>query len=167
MFTADDKAEIDALYAEAWKGTDKAAIAAFSFRELVEDAVQAQRPWAQVLHDETFERGAAEMAKRYRRRVAAPLYTKKGSVSRIAGAKAATATGMTWVQLTIESMTHEQVQQQLLVQRRNRQGATKNIAALSPVAKLMARHPDADTVADALDAEGISLDELLVQAGAA
>ena len=159
---AEDQAEYHTTVEQVWIDSTSAAAAGAALRASLEDAVQAGRPWASAKLDEALVLGTIELAKRFQR--SQRIRTKRGRVAGAAGVTVVVDGQPSWEQIPLARLTPEQVRQAVQIREAQRDASTRNLWVLRTVGKLCARHPAAATVADALAAEDLTLDELLERA---
>jgi hypothetical protein len=159
MLSSDERAELDALLDAAWTGTNRAGIAAGQAKSMLNDAVQAHREWASVVLDEALYEGLVALVKRHQKKT---VVTRRGPVSVVVGALAPSDDrAATNVQLRLDLLTLDQVRHAIDVRGAQVQAATRSIWALRKLEALLLKHPSAAIVADALAAEGVTLEQFL------
>lgn len=156
MLSVNEQAELDAAMEAAWTGTTSASVAAGRLHEYLNDAVQAQRPWASIKLAEATDRGLVDLVKRYRKSRAVAV--KKGQTPAVVGVQLAAAE---WGQVALEQLTRDQVASVIASRRKQIAGLRRSISCMEALLRLLDEHPTAKTVGDALKRQRTTLSELM------
>lgn len=131
---------------------------------LLNDAVQAHRPWANDLEQQLLRSGIAKEIKRYqdRHRVGVAYHGRVVSMPRVQGVKARRDDGSTYeARALIEFQPWEQIAEKRLEAIRMRRTYTEKIAHYDRLLALRDLAPEAATPVEAATSLGIDLDEYL------
>ena len=159
----EERAEYDELLDEVCAKNDTTGTRAAALIDGLDDAVQAHRPWAlPVLKDLAYV-GAQRAVKRHARRRAPSAITKSGRDKVVmAGRKVTTETGgSAYQQEQLTLFTREDLQAMATRAGQQIKAERDNIEWAKALLALMDKHPSAATVADALRAEGTTIEAWL------
>ncbi len=140
--------------------------AAAKLLALLNDAVQAQRPWAKDRLNEAVLAGLSKTWRAHVQKQRPKLKTRYGNVKQVGGAKRRRVDGnVIHVQIPFDLMTFEELAQHRDMEARNRRALAENVKAQDRLLALHDKVPSAKTPAEAC--RKLGLDPADVMAGAA
>lgn len=162
-----DRDEYAAACAEAWDAGDSTRERGRAFRALVDDAVQAHRPWAMDLSRQFAERGAQTELNSWRkstRPLAAVAHDGRViSKTRVVGVHRQGEDGSRYTtQALFDLLTFAEIQDKVHEYRQQASAYRDNIAVATRLLKLRDLAPEAATPADAARVLGTTVDAWLM-----
>lgn len=162
-----DRDEYAAACAEAWDAGDSTRERGRHFRALVDDAVQAHRPWAMDLARQFAERGAQSELNSWRkstRPLAAVAHDGRLiSKTRVVGVPRLGPDGEVYItQALFDLMTFDEIVQKIREYERQSFAYRDNIQVAKRLLELQTAAPDALTPADAAARLGTTVDAWLM-----
>lgn len=159
-----EKEEYDVLLQRVIEEADSTHERVDLMERLVTDAIQAHRWWASDCERDARRTGFAAQIKSYLKRSRVLFANREAMVDkpRVVGFKRANAEGVVYdVQALLETATFDELRDKRREAIRSIKSYSDSIALLDRLLFLAELHPDAATVAEALEVHGMSLDEYL------
>lgn len=156
MLTNEERVEYEQMLTDAWGNSTRAVTVAGELETMLSDAVQAGRPWAEHVLADALAAGLQKFAKDWLKQQR-KADTKKGPVSLTAGVVA----DGNYVQLELVDCNLAQLKEKLHERTSQLKAASRNAKVLRALIDVYDRHPKAKTLAAALRAEGVTLDQVL------
>lgn len=158
--TTEERAEFEALVSEVMAAHKTTGDRADALLDGLRDARQAHKSWASHVLDDATHDGLAKVIRSASRKKRCSYKAKKGAVVDLASVGGVRREGQ-WVQLAFEEMSRPEMAGHidLLDSQIAHLGARRG--ALQRLMGIFERHPTARSLADALDAEGTTLDDVL------
>lgn len=158
----EERAEYDALLDEVVEANHSTGARASALIDGLDDAIQAHRPWALPVLRELAYAGAQRAVTEHVKRRAPRSSTKSGRSKATVAGRRIEVDGVThYEQRQLTLFTREQLAGMLDRAGRQIVAERDNIEWAKSLLALMDKHPSAATVAEALSAEGVSIEAWL------
>jgi len=155
----EERAELDALLDEVLSQHSTTGDRAHALIAGLEDAIQAHRGWALEALKELAYTGAQRAVKRHARKNAARLATKSGrDKTTIAGRLVVIDGAKAYEQAELTLFSRDDLDNMVRRSARQISAEGENISIAKHLLALLDKHPSATTVADALRAEGTTIE---------
>ncbi len=168
-WSAEDRKAYDDLLADVVGATSSTTERLNMFERLLNDAIQAHRPWARDVERGCVRQGLAKEIKSYqdRNRAMVAHNGKVLNLPRVQGTVVRDESGEIYHQRElIELWTWEQIAEKRLEAIRGRRTYSAKIAHYDRLLSLRVKCPESETPADAAERLGLDIDEYLGSAAA-
>jgi hypothetical protein len=169
-WSAEERDEFDETLALVVGSADPTGERVDRMEQLVAGAVQAHRTWAVDVEREARRIGFASLIKAYLKRTRVVFLNREAMVDkpRVVGFKRTSTDGVVYdVQALLETATFDELRAKRREAIRTMRSYRDSIALFDALLTLAEIYPDAATVAEALVAHGMSLDDFLTLPAAA